>query len=662
MSTQPSDILNANLAALRRVAPALADRLQAVPSASLEWSVAKSGLPTAVTSHAGKPLSLASRFDPRAEGDKLLANVDYQKHAAIVLLGVGLGYHVQRVAVNLGRESVMIVYEPDLSVFRAVLERIDHTSWLGRPNVILVDPSQDRGSFVARVEPFSRLLTQGTILVTHPPTRQLHPDAITAFGQMVTDVLAYCRTNIATTLVNATRTVQNLASNLPYYVAGANTNELHNAAKGFPAICVSAGPSLARNVHLLADPAVREKVIVITAQTTLKPLLDRGITPDFVTALDYSEISRRFYEGLPELPTVTLVAEPKVHPTVVANYPGPIRLAADLYLDKLIGGLAVPIVPIPHGATVAHLSFYLAQHLGCDPVIFIGQDLGFSDGLYYCPGTAIHDVWAPELNAFNTVEMLEWQRIVRHRHHLEKHKDIHGRDIYSDEQMLTYLKQFERDFSAAPQSIIDATEGGLPKQNTLRMSLADALARHAIRPTPKLPLPPRELDRGKLRVAAEHMSSRIREVIQIERLTRATIPLLHQLREHRRDRGRCDRLFEQIDRNRRRVEGIGDTFNLVSSLNTLGAFKRSRADRAIEHAGDDTDRRQELQIERDLENLDWLAQACVEAQSIFRGSLEQVEAQLGKPVGSRAVPGVAIPPGAVHNALAAKKPAEAAQA
>ena len=100
---------------------------------------------------------------------------------------------------------------------------------------------------------------------------------------MVTDVLSFCRTNVATALVNASRTVRNLCLNLPWYAAGANTNALRNAAQGYPAVCVAAGPSLARNVDQLCDPAVRRNVVVIASQTTLKPLLDRGILPDFVT-------------------------------------------------------------------------------------------------------------------------------------------------------------------------------------------------------------------------------------------------------------------------------------------------------------------------------------------------------------------------------------------
>ena len=64
------------------------------------------------------------------------------------------------------------------------------------------------------------------------------------------------------------------------------------------------------------------------------------------------------------------------------------------------------------------------------------------------------------------------------------------------------------------------------------------------------------------------------------------------------------------------------TFDLVNELNTIGAFRRARADRAIEHAPtDDRAERQSRQIQRDLDNLDFLTQACDEAQQIFRDAL-----------------------------------------
>ena len=98
---------------------------------------------------------------------------------------------------------------------------------------------------------------------------------------------------------------------------------------------------------------------------------------------------------------------------------------------------------------MAHLSFYLAEFLGCDPIILMGQDLGFVDGLYYKPGTAIHETWGVELGRFNTLETKEWERIVRSRTILRKIPDIHGHPMYTEEQFFVYLQQFERDFAAS---------------------------------------------------------------------------------------------------------------------------------------------------------------------------------------------------------------------
>src|SRR5690606_5563231 len=143
--------------------------------------------------------------------------------------------------------------------------------------------------------------------------------------------------------------------------------------------------------------------------------------------------------------------------------------------------------------------------------------------------------WSGELSPFNTVEMMEWQRIVRHRGHLQRMTDINGSPIFSDEQMLTYLKQFEKDFAIAKeqgQTVIDATEGGLPKADTLRLTLAEALAAHATKPAPPLPIAPRELDADRLAATAELLTHRIREVTRLRAATDETVPILQQMREH----------------------------------------------------------------------------------------------------------------------------------
>ncbi|MBI1335809.1 MAG: DUF115 domain-containing protein [Phycisphaera sp.] len=628
----PTDILCANLSALAQRDPDLAQRIRDAQPAPLEWGRSRSGLPTASLLNPSlsiPPIALCSRYDPVAEADQIITELDPRRHGGVVILGLGLGYHVQRVCEQMPDNSVVVVFEPNLELVRAVFGRVDHSKWLSRGNTVLADTSFDRSALLPRIERFAAALTQGTVLITHPPTRRLRAAELNAFSQSVTEALAYCRTNIATALVNASRTVRNLVMNLPHYVAGSHTDELLNLAKGIPAVCVGAGPSLAKNAHLLADPAVRSKVIVISAQTTLKPLLDRGIEPDFVTALDFHEISRRFYENLPlvdgKLPGATLVAEPLVNSAVLDHYPGGIRLTTHKYLRKIMGKRMTHPQPIKPGATVAHLSFYLAQYLGCDPIILIGQDLGFSDGLYYCPGTAIHDVWANELGPFNTLEMMEWQRIVRHRAHLQKLEDVHGKAIYSDEQMLTYLKQFERDFATAPQKVIDATEGGLPKKYIATMTLSDALREFATKPKPAIPAGQSTLDPVGLDKARRILIERLTGLTEMRQNCQLAMGVLKRMLDEQRNPRKMDALFVELNTIQARVQENNDTFELLNDLNTIGAFKRDRADRAIDREMSDPLAQQRKRIERDIDNIDWLTQACDEALSIFKEALNRTE-------------------------------------
>ena len=61
---------------------------------------------------------------------------------------------------------------------------------------------------------------------------------------------------------------------------------------------MSAGPSLRKNKHLLKD--AQGKAVIIAVQTTLQPLLEMGVEPQFVTSLDYHDICTRFFEKLPQ--------------------------------------------------------------------------------------------------------------------------------------------------------------------------------------------------------------------------------------------------------------------------------------------------------------------------------------------------------------------------
>jgi hypothetical protein len=312
------------------------------------------------------------------------------------------------------------------------------------------------------------------------------------------------------------------------------------------------------------------------------------------------------------------VAQPKSHPHILRHYPGPIRVLQNNFLDRLLGGAAPSIEPMPAGSTVAHLSFYLAQHLGCDPILLLGQDLAFSEGLYYCPGTAIHRVWAPELSVFNSLETMELKRILRHKAHLRERSDQYGQTCYTDEQMLTYLSQFERDFAEAPQRILDATEGGLIKQHTEVVTLSQALSEHATRPLRELPIPSTTLCPVRLKSASMALTQRGEQVVRLKDHSKQTLPILRDMLRDQKHEPKMDRLFKKLKKHKDAVDADSEALQLIDTVGQLIAFKRVRADRAI-RASEEEDpfKRQVMQLDRDIENVDWIMQACDEALHMF---------------------------------------------
>ena len=629
------ETLERNLQALERVDADLAGRLRETSARpGLTWTRSKENdapsATVAVTDEGGgeRRITLASRFRPLTEADRLVDAADLNANAAIVVLGFGVGHHVAALVERCRDKAVVIVYEPDESLLRAVLEHHDVSRWIAGQHLALFAGDVTTPAITRRLESTSGIISQGVQFITHPPTRQLHAEAIREFSEQFAGFVAYCRTNLTTTFVHATLTCRNLVRNLAHYAAGPTINPLCRAAAGYPAVLVSAGPSLARNLALLAEPGVRDRVVIIAAQTVLKPLLARGIRPHFVTALDYHEISRRFYEDLPPLDGVTLVVDPKVNEAVVDHFPGPLRMSASGFLNVLLGDTAPDTMGLPAGSNVAHLSFYLAQHLGCDPIILIGQDLGFSNGLYYCPGTAIHDVWAPELNPLNPVETMEWQRIARHKAHLKRTTDQAGRTMYSDEQMLTYQRQFERDFAAADQTILNATEGGAVIADAEATTLRDALANHAGRELPDLPAPAAGLDRERLREVAACVGRRVDEIRKLRHTSQQTLPILEKMLARQRDGRAMERLFRKLEHRRETAESLSEAHQVVNHLNQVGVFRRQRADRAIQVDGElDPYERQRRQLERDMDNLTWLIDACEQAHQLIEEGIEKLAAQ-----------------------------------
>jgi hypothetical protein len=628
-----------NLAALWAADGALAAELEALhPLAPYDVEPSRAGPPTLAVAPpgGGSRILLHSRYQPLAEAARLLNDVATAERFAFYVHGFGLGYHVEALFDKAGTESLIFVFEPDVRLIWTALYHRDLSKLIESRRVVFFTHA-DKAELFSRLTPHAALISVGVGTLVHPPSLQVSEPFHKQVEQWLGEFASFTRTSMNTLVLNSRKTGENVTRNIGRYVSTPSLSRLEGRHMGKPAVIVSAGPSLRKNQHLLKDLAGR--AVIIAVQTTLKPLLEMGVEPDYVTSLDYHEICTRFFEKLPATLRTELVAEPKANSAIFDLYPGPVSLLGNEFADSLVRDL-VPRVEkarLPSGATVAHLAYYLAEHLACDPIVFVGQDLGFSDGLCYSPGTSYDDVWRPELSRFCTVEMKQWEQIARERFILRRIPDHQGRPMYTEERLFTYLQQFERDFAKSKATIIDATEGGAAKRGAKVMTLAEViegLGDRAIEgfEIDRLPIPQspdRSIPQSSI---IDCLNRRDAEAQAIEHICRDTLPLLEEIRDHVDEQARVNRAISRIDALRARMNELGATYDLVTQLTQSTELERFKADRRIGADKQlDANERQGRQVSRDIENVRAVCEAARDFQELMRQTIDDIASTLATP-------------------------------
>lgn len=627
----------ANLAALYRSSPDLAARIDALPfSACSALEATRDGQVTArLIADDGKPVYVHSRYRPLEEACKFVAaqrrgassseeteEQSVEDSRSFFVAGLGLGYHLRELERQCDHPR-LIVAEDDLALIKAALCVTDLSEPLADGRLVFLT-SADKALFHETLRPINADVLLGLQYVTLPHAARYHAAFHAQARELLMDFVAFARLQMVTLLRNARITCKNIAFNTPAYLARAGVEVLKGRAAGYPAIIVAAGPSLARNIDQL--PGLRDRAVLIGVQTVFKTLLARRIPPHFVTSLDFHEVSAQFFHGVEDVGDCILVAEPKATWHVLDAFRGRTHvLHNDLYGD-LLREAAPRHGVIKAGSTVAHLAFYLAEHLGCDPIILIGQDLSYSEGLYYPPGMPIERIWQPELGRFCTLEMKQWERIVRARPILRVVKDIHGRDAYTDEQLFTYAEQFQSDFSGSAARVVHACEGGMRLLGTEVMTLREAGERFCTRPLPSdlfaagaEPAPPELRDRAR-----ETVHERLVEITRLKEIAVEMRGLLEKLAKLVERPAEFNHVVVRVDDLRTLIRKYDRTYKIVTGVSQLAELRRYSADRRIGEQEHETAEVARRRLRRDREFVESFIDGCEYLESMLPQAMERL--------------------------------------
>ncbi|ELL5297653.1 motility associated factor glycosyltransferase family protein, partial [Campylobacter coli] len=140
------------------------------------------------------------------------------------------------------------------------------------------------------------------------------------------------------------------------------------------AIVVSAGPSLTKQLPLLK--AYQDKAVIFCADGALSMLEKKGIVPDYVTNLDFTDLAMNFFQNKENKTSLNMLSC-ATHPSLVHFLDNKSVVLRDdpLYQRFNLNDFGY----IDTGTHVSHFSYTLALALGFKNIIMIGQDLAFDE-------------------------------------------------------------------------------------------------------------------------------------------------------------------------------------------------------------------------------------------------------------------------------------------
>ncbi|WCN38140.1 motility associated factor glycosyltransferase family protein [Aneurinibacillus uraniidurans] len=384
---------------------------------------------------------LHSKYHPYKEAVAFAEGNYNAQPEELVLYGFGLGYHVIEVGKRLQGNQRLSVFDINLDIFCLAMHYVDLESVFIHPNIILC-VSEDGQEVAGQLR---SVLHNQSKLMLHMPSVRAMPDQYEKLRFVLEDwnIQQSARSDYFE-LIQANYRENRMNQH-------SNVSSLFGSLQGKPIVIVSAGPSLNKNGHLLAQ--VKEKAFIFAVGSALKPLLRMGVTPDMFCIMDPQQITYKQIEGYENL-DIPFVYLDSVHPYTVEKYQGPKYVASSDISD-------VPDTQkVQYGGSVATAVMDMAIRFGGNPIVFVGQDLAYTNNEHHADGS-----------------MYGEEKYIEPVSTMRKVKGQNGEWLYTRMGLLSFKHWIENKISDHPSlTFINATEGGALIEGCEHISLQNFIS------------------------------------------------------------------------------------------------------------------------------------------------------------------------------------------
>lgn len=385
-----NELFEKNLAEIKDQNPALFEHLESEINYFREYPAGENSktLYQWVVQGNTKPNLLITRSDPAFK--HLLHQPDYMKEVQeqfeqanihqsqlVFVMGFGLGHALYHYWAHRPIHPPRIgVVERDAQVFLRALCLYDFTDlfksqrvrfFVGeKPEALKAGVSQ----FLQSCSTIDRFLK----ILANPVSFAMEPE----YYQKITSELMSLRdisvVNVGNSIQDGFEGFQNIGHNLIRAARNPGISHLKGLGQGMTCISVAAGPSLEQHYDQLKE--LQHHYPIIACDTTFPRLMERGIVPDFVGAVERTLGVKRFFENTPLKDKTTFVGPLLLHPEVLDAINGEQLYSCPvLYQGNAAGLHHLGLYNL--GPSSGNVNIALAILMEFDNVIMIGHNLAY---------------------------------------------------------------------------------------------------------------------------------------------------------------------------------------------------------------------------------------------------------------------------------------------
>lgn len=418
----------------------------------------------------GRTWYLNSRYDAAAAAELFAERYrETRPYFVYCVFGFADGRAIRAMLSHMDDSNQLLIYEPNKELFLEMMSQESYEDIIMDERVFLLLGDTEvhhLDAYIGSLCMYNRKeLLEYVIL---PGYDVLYPEECRLYMERILYAKSHAIMQRNTAISAKESLTRNILSNIYEVVNGTDITRLKKAMEaydleGIPAIVVSAGPSLDRNIRELKKAEGRAFIIVVDAAA--KAVLRAGIHFQVMITVDPKKDLTLFNDE--RIYQVPLVSEPYSRIEFIRRHEAR-KIFSYGYGSEILSALLKEEMEyqpatLRTGGSVATDAFSLATYLGFSTVLLVGQDLAFTGDRGHVSSVCDDEQANREHLKSRALTMVE---------------GIDGEPVKTDLQMAIYIKWFENEIRNLKDEVkvIDATEGGAKKEGAIYMTLRDAIA------------------------------------------------------------------------------------------------------------------------------------------------------------------------------------------